>query len=312
MLHDPRNSKSTFPNWLWIAMVLSLLASPVLTQGQEGPYFGQKPPGKTPTLFAPGIVSLPDSLEMRIVFSPKGDECFFGQSSEGGKYPWKLYYMTRVDNVWTAPALASFHPEKGTFTGQPFFSADGNQLYFTSNANGNADIWVSERTPQGWGAAQILPAPVNSPASDVYYSQTRDGAAYWASDREGTKGNLDIWRARSVSGGPLQVEHLGDTLNTSRYDFDPCLDPEGRYLVFVSSGGLSVSTSDGKGGWTTPVSMDVFVPGINDAMADSPSFSPDGRYFFWRSRNDMVGDLYWIDNPLPPINSTPPPRRGGF
>ncbi|MHB8095056.1 MAG: DUF5695 domain-containing protein [Candidatus Aminicenantales bacterium] len=301
---------------LVLPAVLLLAASPIMgtipspdsgpAAEATGPYFGQKLPGRTPAVFAPGIVSLPGVLEMRVVFSPQGDECFFVRSSANGDYPWKLYYAKCVNDIWTTPALAPFHPEKCDFTGQPFFSADGNKLYFTSTANGKTDIWVAGRTPQGWGTPQILPAPVNSPASDVYYSQTLDGTAYFASDREGTKGKLDLWCVRPVSGRLPQAENLGDTLNASRYDFDPCIDPQGRYIIFVAGNGMCLSYSDGQGGWKAPVNMNTFVPGINDGMVDSPSFSPDGKYFFWRFRNGMDGDLYWIENPIPAIDPSVP------
>lgn len=48
----------------------------------RGPYLGQKPPGKTPTIFAPGIISIADFAEIRIAFSPDGSECFFSRSSK--------------------------------------------------------------------------------------------------------------------------------------------------------------------------------------------------------------------------------------
>ena len=43
----------------------------------KGPYLGQKPPGMTPEIFAPGIISNPDIKEFSITFSPNGEELFF-------------------------------------------------------------------------------------------------------------------------------------------------------------------------------------------------------------------------------------------
>jgi Tol biopolymer transport system component len=42
----------------------------------KGPYLGQKPPGMTPEIFAPGIVST-GLDELNSVFSPDGDEFYF-------------------------------------------------------------------------------------------------------------------------------------------------------------------------------------------------------------------------------------------
>ena len=92
----------------------------------SGYYFGQEPPGLEPTLFAPGIISLPNISEIRVAFSPDGNECFFTKSSPGNTYPWHLYYTQCIDNEWTPTELAPFHPQQGDFTGQPFFSASGH------------------------------------------------------------------------------------------------------------------------------------------------------------------------------------------
>jgi hypothetical protein len=66
-----------------------------------GPYFGQKPPGKTPKIFAPGILSLTNRMEARIAFSPDGNECFFTVPQDFKFSCVKLYYTKRVNNVWT-------------------------------------------------------------------------------------------------------------------------------------------------------------------------------------------------------------------
>ncbi|MBE0664240.1 MAG: hypothetical protein IH584_00350, partial [Candidatus Aminicenantes bacterium] len=43
----------------------------------SGPYLGQKPPGLTPKIFAPGIVSSKDNYEFKIAFTPDGKEIYF-------------------------------------------------------------------------------------------------------------------------------------------------------------------------------------------------------------------------------------------
>lgn len=42
----------------------------------KGPYLGQKSPGMTPEIFAPGIVST-KACELHGAFSPDGEEFFF-------------------------------------------------------------------------------------------------------------------------------------------------------------------------------------------------------------------------------------------
>ena len=46
-------------------------------------YFGQKPPGLVPELFAPGIISVNGRFEGAVSFSPNLDEIYFAAYYEG-------------------------------------------------------------------------------------------------------------------------------------------------------------------------------------------------------------------------------------
>jgi len=48
----------------------------------KGPYLGQNPPGMTPEVFAPNIIST-DKRELNSVFSPDGKEFYFTKRSDG-------------------------------------------------------------------------------------------------------------------------------------------------------------------------------------------------------------------------------------
>jgi hypothetical protein len=71
---------------------------PVLT----GPYLGQKPPGMTPEIFAPGIVSSSEALEYGMAFTPDGREIYFNRSGTG------VMVCALTDSGWTAPIKAPF------------------------------------------------------------------------------------------------------------------------------------------------------------------------------------------------------------
>jgi len=73
-----------------------------------GPYLGQKPPGRTPQIFAPGILSLTNRMEARIAFSPDGNECFVTVPQDFTFFSAQIYYTKRVNNVWTPQVLAPF------------------------------------------------------------------------------------------------------------------------------------------------------------------------------------------------------------
>ena len=71
-----------------------------------GPYLGQKPPGMSPEIFAPGIVSIPNSAEFSGTFSPDGSEYYFYRISKND--PDKIFFSKLKDGKWTAPASAAF------------------------------------------------------------------------------------------------------------------------------------------------------------------------------------------------------------
>ena len=263
-------------------------------------YFAQSPPGDSAVVFAPGIISLQDRKEQNIVFSPDGKECFFGTWAKDFSYA-KVYCSKYRDNKWASPVEASF--SVGHFTSNPFFSANGNRVYFHyANYSGSEpyDIWMVKRTADGWSKPIHVPSPINSDSRDGCYSETADGIAYFASNRPGgldTKG--DIWCARKTQGDSLQVEDLGAKINSSSWDWGPYVAPNGSYLIFTSERPGGYSSSDlyivfrkNSGDWTPPVNMDIAGAAINikNTSTGSATLSPDGRFLFF-SRS---GDIYWI------------------
>jgi len=73
-----------------ILIACVLLVAAVTTNAQQkdfprlaGPYLGQKPPGMTPEIFAPGIVSSEHQEHSSLAFSPDGNYLFFTKYTEG-------------------------------------------------------------------------------------------------------------------------------------------------------------------------------------------------------------------------------------
>ena len=282
------------------SMVLLLTAAHVAS-AVSGPYFGQVPRGTTPVVFSRGFLSLTSRSEARVAFSPDGKECFFTVATPSVKW---LYYTKEVDGTWTEPTVAPFLA--GSNNLEPFYSPDGNKLYFTSFVgSGQRDLYVVERDGDGWGEPAALPAPINTSSHEWFYSEAPDGAVYFVSYRGGGTGGTDIWRTTNLPGDPLEVEELGSTVNSTSYEWDPQVSPNGKFLIFASerSGGrgasdLYYSVLGADGQWGSPRSMDDFGLGYNtSAWEYGPSFSPDGQYLFF-VRNGGSGDVYWTYNPF--------------
>jgi len=215
--------------------------------------------------------------------------------------------------VWTPQVEAPF--SIGHYAGQPFFSKDGNRLYFGYGGPEPTDIWVVQRSAGGWSNPQVLPPPINSSKRDIAYTETADGTVYFTSDRPGGKGNDDLWRARQAPGQPLQAENLTN-LNTSAWDAGSCMPPDGSYLIFTSErpGGicyadLYVTFADGNGGWSTPANLNNYCPGINTRgvlTTTDATLSPDGKFLFFvryirsgaKETAKETRDVYWVANPF--------------
>ena len=69
------------------------------------PYLGQAPPGNSPVVFAPGLVST-EEHEFSCTFSPDGTEFYFARAT--GPYRRKQILVTRVEHGrWSDPVPAS-------------------------------------------------------------------------------------------------------------------------------------------------------------------------------------------------------------
>jgi hypothetical protein len=93
-------------------------------------YFGQTPPDTIPKIFAPGIICLENRFEARGTFSPDGRMFYFTITNENFSSQ-KILYSEYLNNQWTKPDTASF--SKTYNNHEPFFSFDGQKLFFTSD-----------------------------------------------------------------------------------------------------------------------------------------------------------------------------------
>jgi len=271
----------------------------------KGPYLGQKSPGLTPELFAPGIVSTGKN-ELNAVFSPDGKEFYFSVLQQSGKYT--IMFMKRENNLWTTPQIAPF---SGKYSeADPFISHDGKKLYFCSSRPSkdnekpkeNYEIWVTKKLSHGAWAQPINPGPpVNSDRFQVHPTLTKDGTLYFTSDRDDALGSRDIYRSKCIKGEFSQIENLGNSVNSIYDEHDAFIAADESYILFDSrerpegygSGDLYISFRDADNTWTKAINLG---PLFNTAALEyCPMVSPDGKYFFFTREMDGNGDIYWVD-----------------
>ena len=271
----------------------------------SGPYLGQKTPGMSPELFAPGFISS-DQSEIGSVFSPDLHEFYFTTwTKETGT---KIMVTRQRDGVWTVPEAASFsnHPSDVDVA----ISIDGKKVFFgtrrprpgeAEDRQEGFDIWYADRTANGWGEESFLGPVVNSGKSQVYPTITADGTLYFQAVRQEGYGKADIYRSRLIQGAYQMPENLGPIINSEHYEGDVYVTPDESYMVVsiygreddLGGGDLYVSFRNPSGEWSPPKNMG---PGINSDKRDfCPMVTPDGKYLFFSSKRLGVGDIFWVD-----------------
>jgi len=195
--------------------------------------------------------------------------------------------------LWSEPqALDALNTPDG-WESQPAVSPDGQWLFFaavrpgtTTDAQGNPtiDILASPLQPDGhWGAASVLPAPINSSFSDKAPYLHPDGhTLYFASNRTPGGGGYDIWVSRLDStalptdpDGWSRPVNVGTPLNTPGDEHGLVTSADGKTAYFSSrrqgTSGLDIMT------WTLPEPLraraSVVVKGqldISDELANTP------------------------------------------
>ncbi len=263
----------------------------------KGPWFGQALPGETPVLFAPEVLGALSPWICAVTFSPDGKECFVSMGDAnytGGN----LFTSTCVDSIWSDLVEAPFIGEF-TSAGEAVYSRDGRTVTFTATqGRGASDFFTVTRTASGWSAPVAMPAPIRSDANEFRGSWTEDGTFYFGSERL-SPGINQVFKARRDASGGWVVEKLGAPINAMSYDGDPCVAPDGRFIVWYAAraGGagrvdLQVSFADGKGGWGKPINLGTAFNSPDDEFG--AYLTHDGRYMFF-NRHTAKGDkLFWV------------------
>ena len=277
--------------------------------GLKGDYLGQTPPGATPQLFAPGVVST-GLYERDIAMAPDGNEIYFGVITAEDV---TIAFTKRVNGVWTRPEIAPFSIDPAILNLEPHITPDGKQFLFLSTRPKEGqekkrgwtyqDIWAADRKGDTWGEPYNLDraadkdTPVNTDAPEYYPSTTKDGSLYFTRDiTENGKSRSVILRSQAMamvhSEGWFYAapEILPPQVNAGDHQFNAFVDPGERYLIFcianykdnIGPCDYYVAFRNDEGAWTGPINMGNLINTPENTVG-SPYVSPDGRYFFFAS-----------------------------
>ncbi len=132
--------------------------------------------------------------------SPDKRDLYFSSNVPGGFGGKDIWVCHKNDNgKWEEPLNLGSEINTAGDESTPFIHADNQTLYFNSNGHRcyseKPDIFVSRKLPNGkWSKPENLGYPVNTIDDEGSLIVASDGkTAYYSSDRNDTKGGLDIY-----------------------------------------------------------------------------------------------------------------------
>ena len=152
--------------------------------------------------------------ETSFTFSPSGNEIYYvtsgGKDNFGGK---DIYFIKKLnEKKWSKPQNAGSAINTEFDEESVRFSNTGDTLWFSSKGHdsmGGFDIFFSIRNPEGaWDSVRNSGYPINTSWDELFYypSPADDSVFYFASNRSGGYGGLDIYKGIVLPGKPSVIE----------------------------------------------------------------------------------------------------------
>jgi hypothetical protein len=167
-----------------------------------------------------------------------------GRTFFGGLGLTDIYVSDWIDGAWSEPRnindIAGEPPVNTEFADHClFFSADGNEAFWTSTKPGGFgkdDIWTSRRVGGKWTEPENLGSNVNSSGSEHAPTPTPDGQSlYVTATRPEGFGEEDIYiTTRGVDGAWGSLINLGPIVNGPGDDRCPAWTPDLKIFLFDS------------------------------------------------------------------------------
>lgn len=275
----------------------------------KGSYLGQKPPGMTLEIFAPGIVTT-DKSEWAITVSPDLQEIYFSRRTPG-ESDHRIWYSRVENGKLTIPEQAPF--TYNCYEAYPCFTHDGKRLYFISQRplpgeeviSKTRNIWFIDKTEDGWGEPELLNSPIND-YNPFCLSLETNGTLYFTGSPGALSDEVNVpWAIYYVElkdGEYLEAKRLPDEINYLTNVAHPEIARDGSYIMIDSywrennrmNSFAYISFKKPDGTWTKAVSMRKVLKASESDNYCSARITPDGKYMFFKKSETGKSDLYWI------------------
>ena len=204
----------------------------------EGGYSTPEPlRGRTNSKFHDGVATF-NARGTMMLFSRNNTESI----SDAGDRNMKIYSAELSKGAWGNFKELPFNDED-FMTCHPSLSADGNTLYFASNRTGGyggMDLYKSTKEGESWSTPVNLGSKVNSADNEIFPFIDRNNQLFFASDRQGGYGGIDVYTATANAGTWGHPANLPAPINTAFDDFGYTSFANGQqgFLTSNREGGL--------------------------------------------------------------------------
>ncbi|WP_341501460.1 hypothetical protein [Gallaecimonas sp. GXIMD4217] len=277
-----------------VFLLLSILVVSISSYSQDerpvlkGPYLGQKPPGLTPEIFAPGYVAT-RHRDYSGSFTPDMKEFYFSRRDVDTE-KWRLIRFKLENNQWQESVV-------GPRVGRPILAPDGKIMHL-----GNKYM---ERTSNGWSEIKSLGPMFDREDWGIMRLSASAKGTYVFDDYK----NNDVIRISEIEDGIRQPPKLlGPQINSGKWTAHPFIAPDESYLIWDSEKDdgygdtdLYISFRQQDGSWGEAINLGAIIN--TDGVEASAYVSPDGKYLFFNRSptsaedgGDPEGDIYWVDS----------------
>lgn len=271
----------------------------------KGKYLGQNPPGTTPEIFAPEIVSVKDRIDLNSIFSSDYRKFYFSILNNDR---YEIMVMKCENHIWLTPKLCDFSFKHNNV--DLFISHDNDRILFCSDRPKERShspfdrlkIWMMMKNTVGWSEPIYLGSKINDGESQVYPSLSKHGNLYFSSERKDGFGGYDVYFSAFKDNTYYSPQNLGPAINSKNNEGDAFISPDEKFLIVTCSeredciGGadLYISFANEDNTWGELKNMGILINSEDDEYC--PVLTPDGKYFMFSRRHSGNGDIYWVDS----------------